>query len=273
MTLKNILALISINVIFFLLATSCAGSLDTGSAATSIADTGLDIGSSSDGSSMLIESGDHISSSQAPTSDHSVPASNSTAVEQQPATTNNGVPYPVFQHINNAPQVNQLIQDYMKIYEDLYPKNEISKLEMQYQVTFQNQQYISILFFGEVKFHDSAYPTKVKSTLTVDTIRVKRVTLPQLIQISDAFINRMIEQSNKSFQAVGTTVLDVFSKDELKQAFASADRHHGYFPTIQSYLKEKEMIVIMSVPHALGDYVTVSLPYEVIEPYLIEKIW
>jgi len=174
------------------------------------------------------------------------------------------MPYPVFTNIENEKQVNQLILDYISQIETLYNADDSLTLCVDYQIMFQNDQYISIYFTGDIK--GAAYPRLFKSTLNIDLIQVSQVTLNQIVHINDDFINIFSDAAQIRFESFGGNMTDVISMDSIKESLEQADTIFN--SDVQSYFTSDEVVIIWEVPHVLGDYIEVGIPLTSIENHL-----
>lgn len=175
------------------------------------------------------------------------------------------IPYPVFTNIENEEQVNQLILDYIKQIEIEYMADDSLTLNINYQIMFQNEQYISIFFSGDVR--GAAYPRPFKTTLNIDLTNASRIALNQIVNLNDDFISIFSGEAQVQFESIGVDLADVMSLDNLKETLEQADIIVD--SDVQSYFTSAEVVIILGVSHVMGDYIEVSIPFTSIENYIL----
>ncbi|WP_099205362.1 hypothetical protein [Scatolibacter rhodanostii] len=170
------------------------------------------------------------------------------------------IPYPLFSTTLNAEQVNLLVENYVTKMENLYVAENVSLENVTYEIMFQNEKYISLYYTGTITSPDLPYPSVFKTTLNIDINTGTAIGLNQIASIDEAFLALLAEKLEKQFQVMGINLSDVTSIDQLKSQLQLADINGDYFSDIQSYFTADEVGIILSVPHVLGDYITVTLP-------------
>lgn len=173
---------------------------------------------------------------------------------------NTKIPYPTFNDINNKDTVNSLILDYIKKLDKLYNSDTDSSLDINYKIMFKNNKYISLYFSGNIISTTAAYPSKFNSTLNINIEKAKTMRLDQIIKINDKFINTFNTLVEAKFKSLNIEVPHNFKIENLKQLLQSSDTDSEYISDVQSYFSKDNIIVILSVPHAIGDYIEISVP-------------
>ncbi|WP_297639685.1 hypothetical protein [uncultured Clostridium sp.] len=59
--------------------------------------------------------------------------------------------------------------------------------------------------------------------------------------------------------SLGLNPSEVFDLNNLGKLLKSSDVVSDYLPEVQSYFTKNQLTIILSVPHALGDYIEVVL--------------
>lgn len=176
------------------------------------------------------------------------------------------IPYPIFNSINNKDKVNELILNYVKKLDSLYNSNDEARLNINYQIAFQNNKYISIYFSGDINSPDAAYPSKFSSTLNINIEKGSVMRLNEIANINEKFIDVFNKAVESKFQSLGVQALDNLKLENLKNLLQQADS--SYTSEAQSYFTSNEVVVILSVPHAIGDYIEINIPRFSIENYI-----
>lgn len=176
------------------------------------------------------------------------------------------IPYPIFNNINNKDKVNELILNYVKKLDSLYNSNDEARLNINYQITFQNNKYISIYFSGDINSPDAAYPSKFRSTLNINIEKGSVMRLNEIANINEKFIDVFNKAVESKFQSLGVQAPDNLKLENLNNLLQQADS--SYTSEAQSYFTSNEVVVILSVPHAIGDYIEINIPRSSIENYI-----
>ena len=174
------------------------------------------------------------------------------------------ITYPSFQGITNEQQVNQLILSYVTELDNLYNYDDSSTLTASYQIMFQNDHYLSIYFTGDIS--GGAYPSVFKSTLNIDLTKASKLPLSHIVNLDSHFIDMTTTAFQEQFNSIGVTMEDALPlglQDKLENADSEITAD------IQSYFTSNEVVIILSVQHALGDYITIKIPKTSIENFLI----
>ncbi len=176
------------------------------------------------------------------------------------------IPYPTFNNINNKDKVNELILNYVKKLDSLYNSNDEVRLNINYQIAFQNNKYISIYFSGDINSPDAAYPSKFSSTLNINIEKGSTMCLSEIANINEKFIDVFNKAVESKFQSLGVQAPDNLKLENLNNLLQQADS--SYTSEAQSYFTSNEVVVILSVPHVIGDYIEINIPRSSIENYI-----
>lgn len=188
-----------------------------------------------------------------------------TSSKEKDQKSNIKIPYPTFNNINNKDKVNELVLNYIKNIDNLY-NNDGTSLNINYQVMFQNNKYISIYFSGDINSSTAAYPSKFRSTLNINVEKVSRMTLTEVANINEKFINTFSKSLESKFESLGAQMPDTFKPKNLNTLLHQAD--NNAISDVQSYFTSNEVVIILSVPHAIGDYIEVRIPKSSIDSYI-----
>ncbi len=165
-------------------------------------------------------------------------------------------------------EVNQMISEFV-----LQKAGELSfktEYSLEYQVTEQTNEMISILWKGIMNSPEAMYPNGILYTLTLDLNENKILSLrdlEDLDEVTDSLIecadlpmyDMNGERISKDWQSEIEAYLSEYKHkkllEELKQFDLSVDKE--YEPAGYSYFENGKLHICISVPHALGDYIDI----------------
>ena len=169
------------------------------------------------------------------------------------------LPYPIFNNITNVEEVNQMVVDYVTQLQDY--NNFENALNLNYEIMYQDENYISIYFTGNIT--SGAYPRLFKATLNIDINQICRLTLNDITQLDDDFNLAFTEAAESVELKLGVSVIP----DNILEMLPLTD-YDGKFD-YQSYFTSEEVVIIVSAIHAAGDYVIIRIPNITIHTHLI----
>ncbi len=181
------------------------------------------------------------------------------------------IKYPQIQDLKSDEfqnEVNFLISDFVeKKVEELSANTEYT---LQYQITEQTGEMISILWKGTMNSPDAMYPSGVLYTLTLDLINNKIWSLhdlEDLAEVTDSLIEGSDlpmydmegERISKDWQSAVENYLSGYEDKELLEELNQFDlsAEQKYEPSGFSYFENGKLHICISVPHALGDYIDI----------------
>ncbi|WP_066869599.1 hypothetical protein [Clostridium mediterraneense] len=176
------------------------------------------------------------------------------------------IPYPTFNNINNKDKVNEVVLNYVKKLDSLYNSNGEATLNINYQIMFQNNKYISIYFSGDINSPTAAYPSKFRSTLNINIEKGSLMRLNEIANINEKFIDILNKAVESKFQSLGVQAPDNLKLENLNSLLQQTDSSST--SEAQSYFTSNEVVLILSVPHAIGDYIEINIPRSSIENYI-----
>ncbi|MGL5067809.1 MAG: hypothetical protein ACRC6T_08350 [Sarcina sp.] len=168
-------------------------------------------------------------------------------------TTN--IPYPTFDNFDKA---NEIVLDYVKKLDKTYNSDDTT-LDINFKITQQNDKIISIHYFGDVKSSTAAYPSKFESTLNISAKQATVKKLSEMVDLTEKTLDNFSKELGMKFKALGVPVPDNLKGNNLKAVLNNADSNGEYLSEAQSYLSDDGIFVILSVPHALGDYIEIKI--------------
>lgn len=167
---------------------------------------------------------------------------------------NNKLKYPVFNNIANTKNVNALVEQFIRKI-----SNSHNYLDMDYKIMYQDKNFISIYFNGNINSPSLAYPSKFKATLNINIDSATQLKLNNLVNFDSNFIKKFKEALISTCNSNGFEASTVFDLENLNDLLNQADNNGTYLSDVQSYYNANQLNIILSVPHALGDYIEISL--------------
>ncbi|MGL4850320.1 MAG: hypothetical protein ACRC28_15630 [Clostridium sp.] len=151
-------------------------------------------------------------------------------------------------------KANKVVEEYINKISSLYDLAELN-----YKIMYQDSKAISIFFFGNIKAESSAYPSKFESTLNINLESAKIIKLSDIVNIDKAFIEKFKEALVSKCTSLGVNASDLFDLENLEELLKKSDNVTEYLPEVQSCFTQNELEIILSVPHAIGDYIKVRV--------------
>lgn len=169
----------------------------------------------------------------------------------------------------NGVKINELIQqEAMGIIK--YYSLENDNLEIDYRITFKNNELLSIQYLGLAFIEGAAYPLNVFYTSIIDLEKVKRVNLIELLEINEAFVEEFKLGNYKSYDE-NLDLLEVGAIEEILSGFNNQDLLNYFKQSDEvgevnvsgtfSYVTQDSIGVSISIPHALGDHLEMEISF------------
>lgn len=195
-------------------------------------------------------------------------ATNYEIAEETYTKQNIKITYPRIKNLNDSKKcdlINKTIKDQalaVTNYYDLSNTNAI--LNVTYHIQFQNIDTLSIVYKGDFNSGSSAYPVSVFYTTNINIKEGKSILLKNYANVNEIF--NKLRKSNEVLNLAATqelaqaqkeylsTIDDSALKDMLSNADFSESNENIQFPTAFSYRKSDNIVIGISVPHAIGDY-------------------
>lgn len=188
------------------------------------------------------------------TSDNKAESTENSKTEGINNENNNKLKYPVFNNIANTKNVNALVEQFIRKI-----SNSHNYLDMDYKIMYQDKNFISIYFNGNINSPSLAYPSKFMATLNINIDSATQLKLNNLVNFDSNFIKKFKEALISTCNSNGFEASTVFDLENLNDLLNRADNNGTYLSDVQSYYNANQLNIILSVPHALGDYIEISL--------------
>lgn len=154
-----------------------------------------------------------------------------------------------------------------------------TEYELNYKVTFNRPSVISMYFDGYSYVPGAAYPNQFLYTVTIDTEKQEAMELPQLVSISEGFVEALFNGKYSSMAYEMTDEHRTAIKDNLTDlgiefwVIELRKTDTGFYGP-SSYLTEDALVISVSVPHVMGDHVEISLTFKDLLGYQTDNlIW
>ncbi len=122
-------------------------------------------------------------------------------------------------------------------------------------------------FEGYDNYKDTAHPNMFLYTATIDVQKVQAIQLKDLVKINQEFVGAMLGGTYKSMSFDMTSDIAKSIGSDLNEYgfdfWISELNNAGTFGhTTSSYLTKDALVITVSVTHAEGDHVEITLPYK-----------
>ena len=150
---------------------------------------------------------------------------------------------------------------------------DLYAIDVDYEITRFDDSYLSITFEGLFNAKFAAHPFHYFSSLIVDVHNEKLISLWDIYNVDDGFIDVAFSVLKEKMQVHGVAIehedpVYSLAGDSLKRILQSegSDRYgHSFF------LTEKAVGISISVPHAIGDHFEVLISYDELMEHEIPK--
>ena len=157
-------------------------------------------------------------------------------------------------------KINRQVEEKAKSFaESVYLQDYINlDLNIEYAYSI-SDKYISVAFEGMGNISTVAHPNNHCQTIIFSREDKSILTLSDMFEVDDAFVSLFM----KHLQEKDSAFMNYFNEtyDAASLLEACDDGSSGCY----SYITDTEIIISFQVPHAIGDYVKVSLPLEEIK--------
>lgn len=158
------------------------------------------------------------------------------------------IQYPSFDHeTQNCEKLNLLlrsaIQDHLNTYGD-----DLSGLSLNadYQITFANDEIISIVFRGESDTVGAAHPIQFAFAINILVTDPRIADNASILNVGDETVQGIVAQARLQNGSAIREYIEGLSADEIKRELQHED--------VSFYLTNQGVGVIFPIPHSLGDY-------------------
>jgi len=134
-------------------------------------------------------------------------------------------------------------------------------IDIDYEIAFYNNEFISIIFKGLANTNLSAHPTNIFYTLNIDIEKGSIIKLTDIYKIDRNFIEIYISELKKQNLDV-VEYLESYTDENLEEMFHNADMENdGIF----SYFTESSIGISLPTIYALGDHFEMEINEELLK--------
>lgn len=158
--------------------------------------------------------------------------------------------------------LNSQVEAPIKYYQDATHTTVKLTLDLEYQVTLNTTELLSVIYTGYSNIEGSAFPTKSIYAITID---LKNATKLELSDFTTMDTN-LAQKIKQSIAVTNDAVKNGMDKNVLITAIQSMDdqtliqglKEQWAYNTF--YVTPNSLVVSVDVAHAIGDYALVELP-------------
>jgi hypothetical protein len=121
------------------------------------------------------------------------------------------------------------------------------------KLTRDDSQWFSYYYYGLIVTAGAAYPQTILWPVIIDKTKGQKVLWSDIASLSDTTYQREFIQSlSLQFQRLEIDITDIFPEESLPTVIERA---------VNAYLTDTKAVVLVEVPHVLGDFIEVSVPF------------
>lgn len=134
---------------------------------------------------------------------------------------------------------------------------------VKYMITYQSEELVCILFEGELSGNDAPHSTNVVFPVCISLKENKEISQNQFFSLNNNFLKLFREQlktnpdeqrfTNEEWSNI-SSYITAYSNEELQKIIS-------YPESTNFILANDSIIVLFPVPHAIGDYLKIVVPY------------
>lgn len=173
-------------------------------------------------------------------------------------------------------KINNMIKDRaFSTYNEILKQGEPFSYELKYNVTYCSPELLSIRFNDYTNFIEAAHPSSYVETININMKDQKMIKLSDLVNINEGFVDLFKKATYQSPypdqpQQLSET-MDSFLNEtdtngwiDLLKKVDSSDINDG---NQYSYLTKEGIVIVISVPHFMGDYAEFAISYKDLAEY------
>ncbi len=172
-------------------------------------------------------------------------------------------------------KINDLILSEVLSY--IQPIDDIDKgqyYKLSYEVKYQDDKILSVVYTGHFFSDTSAYPIDVFSTTNIDLINSKKLKLKEFViddsKLLEAYLLVLGEGSDDEIKKFCYDyILQNYNDVAILNRLNQADEMYDFMKPVHSYLTKNSLGISWEVPHVMGDHVEVEIPLDMLKDVLI----
>ncbi|PKM94856.1 MAG: hypothetical protein CVU84_07990 [Firmicutes bacterium HGW-Firmicutes-1] len=169
--------------------------------------------------------------------------------------------YPHVEGLSNKDKqekINELIKKDVLNILDEYSGESPLNLQLDYQITLQMPDFISIKYLGIASSEGAAYPNNLIHTTNVNITKEKIQTLSDVYSIDDNFIEHLKSGTYMPY-TTDFSLEDVIVQDELNKYSNEELISQLSNKNAKYYYTEVALVISLNVAHVLGDHIEIEI--------------
>lgn len=166
------------------------------------------------------------------------------------------VNFPVFsKNQQRCLEINRLLKKAWSDYISNYGDN-ISQLKLNadYRIMYANDKLVSIVFCGTSNIKSAAHPTTFAFSVNILMETPMILNTTDVVEINGTLVQKIIDKLNTHQNEAITKYFQQFNASDIETMLEQEDVFY--------YFTSDGIGVLLAIPHAIGDYVDILIPYE-----------
>lgn len=179
----------------------------------------------------------------------------------------------------NDIEIEELVNEILRqeAFRELSSFSDINNIEeklsliIDYEVLYQNENYLSIKFTGFSYLNNASYPRDIFATLNIDLKSGTRIQLKNIVNINNEFVDTIRDtlyeyiEKNPDWEVIYLDKLN-YENDKFMKILNQADMELKM--DCFSYITPEFLGISFATSHTAGDHFEIELKYEDIEGFL-----
>lgn len=152
-------------------------------------------------------------------------------------------------------------------------------VNVDYEITFYNSNFVSIIFSGTTNNKRSPYPKSYFKALTLDLKKCKEIKIADLYNINEDFIKIVKKEYDKQMREYLANNKDIDIEENMKfdhlSVFSDNEDTKGqmeYLKDTEGFLAENRLGIKIELPHVAGDNLKIYIDYEKLQSFEKQKV-
>ncbi|MCL1804126.1 MAG: DUF4163 domain-containing protein [Eubacteriaceae bacterium] len=140
-----------------------------------------------------------------------------------------------------------------------------ASLQVGYKVALVNSSIISIVFLGDASSPGWAHPANIAYSANISVPSGKMLRLADFYKIDKEFTDCVLYNTYAGEAIEALDYLKAQDTKQLAKLLKKADKTSS--SEVHSAITENSLLLMVPVPHVLGDYAKFEVPYHALYPY------
>ena len=146
-----------------------------------------------------------------------------------------------------------------------YGDFKVAYMQVDSEITFENDRIVSVCYRSDSFVEKTAHPNAMLMSNNIELDSLNEIALEDIILIDDYFIDVLIRNADLELRSKGIDMSVVYSRDQVVDLF------HDEWNSVIYYLTPDRLCVGLMVPHVLGDWLRIEIPYNEISDNINEN--